>query len=101
MPTLRANCHPTDTALAERRAVRITGKAQDEMASLIPPADVDDVLEVLSCLSPAEWVSRLLSHRTGEPMYVFKPATRFGLLYLKVVIRSDCIVVSFHEEVET
>lgn len=34
-------------------------------------------------------------------MYVFKPTTAFGLLFVKVVIRTDCIVVSFHEEVET
>ena len=48
-----------------------------------------------------DWAGRLTSRVTGEPMYVFKPMTLFGLLYLKVVIRTDCIVVSFHEEVET
>jgi len=34
-------------------------------------------------------------------MYVFKPMTVFGPLYVKVVLRNDCVVVSFHEEVET
>ena len=31
-------------------------------------------------------------------MYVFKPVVGSMLIYLKVVLRADCIVVSFHEE---
>lgn len=85
--------------LAAQRAVRITLKAHQEMAALEPPADIDDVVEVLTGLKPGDWVSRIVSHVTGEAMYVFKPMTMFGLLYLKVVTRADCIVVSFHEEV--
>lgn len=34
-------------------------------------------------------------------MYVFKPMTLSGRLYVKVVLRNDCVVVSFHEGVET
>lgn len=48
-----------------------------------------------------DWAGRLTSRATGELMDVFKPRTVFGLLYVKVVIRTNCIVVSFHEEVET
>ena len=44
-------------------------------------------------------MGRLISNPTGEPTYVFKPLTLFGLLYVKVVLRNDCVVVSFHDEV--
>ena len=87
--------------LAARGAVRITQKATWEMAALDPPAHPDDVTETLEQLEPEDWVGRLISNPTGEPMYVFKPMTLFGLLYVKVVLRNDCVVVSFHEEVET
>lgn len=71
------------------------------MAALEPPAHPDDVMETLEQLGPEDWVGRLTSHSTGEALYVFKPMTLFGLLYVKVVIRNNCVVVSFHEEVET
>jgi hypothetical protein len=87
--------------LAARRAVRITQKAMWEMAVLDPPAHIDDVVETLERLEPGDWAGRLTSQITGEAMYVFKPMTLFGLLYVKVVLRNDCVVVSFHEEVET
>ena len=87
--------------LAARRAVRITQKAMWEMAALDPPAHIDDVVETLERLEPGDWAGRLTSQVTGEAMYVFKPMTLFGLLYVKVVLRNDCVVVSFHEEVET
>ena len=31
-------------------------------------------------------------------MYVFKPDVGGLVLYLKVVLREDCVVVSFHED---
>jgi hypothetical protein len=72
-----------------------------EMAALDPPAHVDDVMETLEQLEPEDWVGRLTSPVTGDSMYVFKPMTLFGPLYVEVVLRNDCVVVSFHEEVET
>ena len=86
--------------LAAADAVRITMKARNEMAILRPPATFGDVIDVLQDLAVQDWSTTLRSAVTGEPMHVFKPMTRFGLLYLKVVIRLDCVVVSFHEEVE-
>ena len=80
--------------------MRVTLKAQNEMAALEPPADIDDVGEILGGLTAADWACRLFSATTGEPMHVFKPMTAFGLLYVKVIVRGDCVVVSFHEEVE-
>ena len=35
---------------------------------------------------------------TGEWMYMFKPTVGGTLLYLKVIVRGSCIVISFHEE---
>jgi hypothetical protein len=40
---------------------------------------------------------RTLGATTGEWMYLFKPLLGGAVLYVKVVRRSDCIVVSFHE----
>jgi hypothetical protein len=31
-------------------------------------------------------------------MYVFKPSVGGIVVYVKVVLRSDCVVISFHEE---
>lgn len=31
-------------------------------------------------------------------MYVFKPAVDGTLVYLKLVVRAECVVVSFHED---
>jgi hypothetical protein len=31
-------------------------------------------------------------------MYVFKPEATGDVLYVKLILRSDCIVVSFHED---
>jgi len=70
------------------------------MGALEPPADIDDVVQVLLELRGPDWCQRLTSEVTGEAMHVFKPITVFGPLYVKVVVRGNCVVVSFHEEVE-
>ena len=44
-------------------------------------------------LAPAASVRR---HR--EWMYVFSPSLAGVILYVKVIVRDDCIVVSFHED---
>jgi hypothetical protein len=44
---------------------------------------------------------RLVSEKTGEWMYVFKPSVAEVVVYVKVVVRADCVVISFHEEEET
>ena len=33
-------------------------------------------------------------------MYVFKPSVGGTVLYVKVIVRGDCIVISFHEDEE-
>ena len=36
--------------------------------------------------------------RHGRVEYIFKPALDDKVLYLKIILRRDCIVVSFHED---
>lgn len=60
--------------------------------------DVDDACDVLATLTPSDLVNRLVSEKTGEWMYVFKPFVGGIVVYVKVVLRADCVVISFHEE---
>jgi hypothetical protein len=34
----------------------------------------------------------------GEWMYLFRPKIAGTILYVKVIVRSNCIVISFHED---
>jgi Motility quorum-sensing regulator, toxin of MqsA len=84
--------------LAATGRVRFTLKALRELAAL--SLDADDALDVLRALSRADAHGRLRSAATGEWMYVFKPTVGEQLVYLKVAVRDECIVVSFHEDEE-
>jgi len=84
--------------LTEARRVRFTLKALHELAAL--ELVVDDALEALHGLRAADSAGRLLSEHTGEWMYVFKPALEDTEVYLKLILRGNCIVVSFHEDQE-
>jgi hypothetical protein len=37
---------------------------------------------------------------TGEWMYLFKPLLAETALYVKVILRNECVVISFHEDEE-
>jgi hypothetical protein len=84
--------------LAAAGRVRFTLKALRELAVL--SLDADDAVEVLGSLSRIDAACRLRSARTGEWLYVFKPKVGRWIIYLKVALRDDCIVVSFHENEE-
>ncbi len=60
--------------------------------------DEEDAGDVLANLAPSDLVERLVSKKTGEWMYVFKPSVGAVVVYVKVVLRSDCVVSSFHEK---
>ena len=49
-------------------------------------------------MSAGDSAGRLVSETTGEWMYVFKPTVGGQVLYVKIVLRADCVVVSFHED---
>ena len=83
---------------AGERRVRFTLKALGELASLDLGLDVDDACDILAGVTQADLATRIQSALTGEWMYVFKPRIEAYVLYLKVILRDDCLVVSFHED---
>lgn len=87
-------------ALAAQRKVRFTHKALRELAALDLGLDEDDACRVLAGLTAREAVRRLVSSGTGEWMYVFRSRIAGVPVYLKLVVREECVVVSFHEEEE-
>ena len=84
--------------LVVARRVRFTLKARRELALLATGLDEEDACDALAKLIAEDSDGRLLSEVTGEWMYLFKPAPASARLYVKVILRSDCIVVSFHED---
>jgi|SRR6185436_16061397 len=76
--------------------VRFTHKANEELKVL--RLDQEDGLEIIAGLADEDFASRLTSQATGEWMYVFKPSLGHACVYVKLVLRSNCIVVSFHED---
>lgn len=83
-------------ALAVERKVRFTLKALRELAA--QDLDATDACEVLEGLKTPDFVKRLASDATGEWMYMFKPHVGSISIYLKLILREGCVVVSFHED---
>ena len=83
---------------AAARKVRFTLKARRELAALEFGLDDEDACDVLANLAAEDSAGRLESAATGEWLYVFKPSLAGAILYVKIVLRNDCIVVSFHED---
>ncbi len=84
--------------LAAARNVRFTLKARRELALLNLGLDEEDACEILAELTVGDSVGRAASVATGEWMYVFKPQVYETVFYLKLILRNDCGVVSFHED---
>lgn len=87
-------------ALASQGRVRFTMKALRELAALDLGLDEENACHVLANLAASEFVERLVSNKTAEWMYVFRPRVGGVVVYVKLVLRSDCVVISFHEEEE-
>jgi hypothetical protein len=68
------------------------------MASLGIGLDEEDACDVLTRLAVEDSAGRVESAWTGEWMYLFKPQLAGVVLYLKLIVRNDCLVVSFHED---
>lgn len=85
-------------ALAAQRKVRFTYKAFRELAVLDLGLDEDDACDILATLSTRDFAERLLSRETGEWMYIFTPRVVGSVLYVKMILRADCVVMSFHED---
>jgi len=84
--------------LARGGQVRFTLKAFRELAALGAGLDTEDACGVLAALTIDDFARRLESEATGEWMYVFKPVVAGIVVYLKVIVRMDCVVVSFDED---
>ncbi len=82
--------------LAAEGDVRLTYKAGRE--GLVLGLSPEDVRDVVAALCAEDSAGRVTSERTGEWMYVFKPAVAGQVIYVKLVVREDCVVVSFHED---
>jgi hypothetical protein len=78
----------------------LTAKARRELLEFEPPLEAREACEILAHLMPGEFVGRLRSDRTGEWLYVFRPRVYGVPLYVKLVPRSRCVIISFHEDKE-
>jgi len=77
---------------------RLTAKAARELAALGAGLDPEDVRHVLLGLTAGDSAGRRTSSTTREWMYVFKPEIGGEAVYVKLVIRDECVVISFHED---
>ena len=84
--------------LATLRKVVFARKAARELELLDLPIDQEDALEVLRHLSAEDFSARFMSDLSDEWMYVFKPRVGGLLLYVKVIVRQKCRLISFHKD---
>ena len=84
--------------LSGRGRVRFTLKAARELAALGAGLDAQDACDTLAALRAKDFADRFQSEHTAEWMYVFKPLIAGTVVYLKLVLRAECLVVSFHED---
>jgi hypothetical protein len=82
--------------LAADSKVALTHKAAKELEGFEFEVTRDDVLWVLAGLDETDFHRRLRSKGEGEWMYEFKTDFAGEQIYLKVVLLSECFVVSFH-----
>src|SRR5437016_11511720 len=82
--------------LALSRRVWFTLKAIRELAEL--GLDEEDACDVLTGLTAADSAGRRESATGGEWMYIFKPEIVGTVIYVKLILREDCVVISFHED---
>lgn len=84
--------------LAADGKLQLTEKAFEELQALSLGMSIEDLRHILGNLTARECAGRLVSRETGEWLYVFKPRIAEIVLYVKVVLRAECVVISFHEE---
>lgn len=83
-------------ALAAAGRIAFTDKASAEMQDI--GLGRDDVDQILRNLAAGDHPARLRSGPLQELLYSFQPVLAGLRLYLKVAIRTDCVVISCHED---
>ena len=94
LPRVLARIH----RLAAGGNVRFTEKALRELAALDLGLNEHDGADVVLGLMARDCAGRVYSPETAEWLYIFKPPIAGSALYVKLVLRAHCIVVSFHRE---
>lgn len=84
--------------LAAEGKVQFTEKALGELAALDLGLNEHDGAEVVVGLTARECAGRVFSPETAEWLYVFTPLVAGTALYVKLVLRAHCVVISFHRE---
>jgi hypothetical protein len=84
------------TALATAQSACFTLKAARELSVL--ELDAEDAGDILSNLTVDDSEGRMKSHTTGKWMHIFKPQLPETVLYIKIVLRDTCVLISFHED---
>jgi len=80
--------------------VTFTLKASKELATLGIGIDEGDACRILQDLLVADSRGRLRSEQTSEWLYVFVPHVAGEPIYVKLLLRARCVIVSFHEQVD-
>lgn len=94
LPRVLARIH----RLAAEGKVQFTEKALRELEALDLGLNEHDGAEVVLGLTARECAGRVFSPETAEWLYVFKPPIAGSALYVKLVLRASCVVISFHRE---
>ena len=86
--------------LAAEGKVQFTEKALRELEALDLGLNEHDGADVVLSLTARECTGRVFSPETAEWLYVFRPPFAGSALYVKLVLRASCVVISFHRERE-
>lgn len=84
--------------LSSRGKVNFTLKSLRELESLEMGLDETDVCEILAGLKTVDFKTRITSTITQEFLYVFTLRIADTDIYVKIALRANCIVISFHED---
>jgi hypothetical protein len=84
--------------LAAEGKVQFTAKAAEELKASALGLDERDAADVVHGLEARDSAGRMFSSETHEWLYVFKPWILGTAIYVKLALRADCVVVSFHKE---
>lgn len=77
--------------------VRWTHKARTELQENFPLLLREDAEDALAQLEVRDFDHRLESESTGEEMWVFKTEIGDDSVWVKLIMRDNCVVISFHD----